>query len=304
MLSNKKIKCPINLLKLAKMAIPVKAAIVSAGNKLAMISAKEASKKSLIEPIFIGDKKKIEEEAKLINWNISKFEIIHETKNENNAIIGASLASKGKAEILVKGNIHTDILMKTILKKEFNLITTKRLSHLWHMTVESKGRPLFITDGALNVSPRIEVKMHILRNVIEFANKLGITRPKVAILSGTEDPIKSLPSSMDALEIMKRSKEENLKADVFGPLAFDNSVSIKAAKIKNIKNSVAGNADILLVPNLETGNSLTKMMVYFMSACAAGIVVGGKVPIVVTSRADDMESRLASIAAAVIASKK
>ena len=172
------------------------------------------------------------------------------------------------------------------------------------MTISKNDKPLFITDGALNVSPRIEVKMHILKNVINFAIKTGIQRPKVAILSGTEDPINSIPSSIDAKEITKRAKIENLQADVFGPLAFDNTVSKKAAKIKKINNIVAGNADIILVPNLETGNSLVKMMVYFMGACAAGIVVGGKVPIVVTSRADDKFSRLASIAAAVISSKK
>ena len=304
MLSNRKIKCPINLLELAKMPKPVKAAIISADNSLAMASAKEATQKSLIEPVFIGKKEKIQNEANLIDWDISKFEIINEKENKNTAIHGAYLASKEKVEILIKGHIHTDVLMKAILKKGLNLIGTKRLSHLWHMTIEENDRPLFITDGALNVSPRIEVKMHILKNVVDFAKKTGIKKPNVAILSGTEDPIESLPSSMDAIEIMKRAKKENIKANIFGPLAFDNAVSIEAAKIKKIKNEVAGNADILLVPNLETGNSLVKMMIYFMGACAAGIVVGGKVPIVVTSRADNKEARLASIAAAVIASKK
>ena len=204
---------------------------------------------------------------------------------------------------MIKGNIHTDILMRTYLKKDFSLLGTKRLSHIWHMTTPKNSKPLFITDGALNVSPRVDVKMHILNNVVEFAKKINITKPKVAILSGTEDPIESMPSSMDAKTIMERAIKDNIDAFVHGPLAFDNAVSPEAAKIKKINNEVAGKADILLVPNLETGNSLSKIMVYFMGACAAGFIIGGKVPVVVTSRADNTASRLASIAASIIAAQ-
>ena len=204
---------------------------------------------------------------------------------------------------MIKGNLHTDILMRTYLKKEFGLIEGKRLSHIWHMTLEENDKPLFITDGALNVAPRVDVKMHILKNVIGFANRINISKPKVAILSGTEDPIESMPSSIEAKEVMDRAINEKIDAYVQGPLAFDNAVSPEAAAIKNISNEVAGQADILLVPNLETGNSLSKIMVYFMGACAAGFIVGGKVPVVVTSRADNSASRIASIAASVIASQ-
>ena len=204
---------------------------------------------------------------------------------------------------MIKGNLHTDILMRTYLKKEFGLIEGKRLSHIWHMTTNDNSKPLFITDGALNVAPRIDVKMHILRNVIDFANKINIQRPRIAILSGTEDPINSMPSSLEAKEVMNRAKNENIKAFVHGPLAFDNAVSPEAAEIKKITNDVAGKADVLLVPNLETGNALSKIMVYFMGACAAGFIVGGKVPVVVTSRADSSASRIASIAASVIAAQ-
>ena len=171
------------------------------------------------------------------------------------------------------------------------------------MTTNENLKPLFITDGALNVAPRVDVKMHILKNVIEFANKINIQKPRVAILSGTEDAIESMPSSIEAKVIMERAQKENVNAYVHGPLAFDNAVSSKAAEIKKINNEVVGKADILLVPNLETGNALSKMMVYFMGACAAGIIVGGKVPVVVTSRADNAASRLASIAASIIASQ-
>ena len=169
------------------------------------------------------------------------------------------------------------------------------------MTTKKDDKPLIITDGALNVLPNVKTKMHILRNVIDFSNRIGIERPKVAILSATEEVLDSIPSSIEAKEITKLAKEDNLNADVFGPLAFDNSVSKKSAAIKGVKNIVAGEADVLLVPSVETGNSLVKMMIYFMGACAAGVVVGGKVPIVITSRSDEAQARLASIAAAVVA---
>ena len=161
--------------------------------------------------------------------------------------------------------------------------------------------PLIITDGALNVLPNIKTKMHILRNVIDFSNRIGIERPKVSVLSATEEVLDSVPSSIDANEITKLAKKDNLNADVFGPLAFDNSISKKSAAIKGVKNIVAGEADVLLVPSVETGNSLVKMMIYFMGACAAGVVIGGKVPVVITSRSDEAQARLASIAAAIVA---
>jgi phosphate acetyltransferase len=168
------------------------------------------------------------------------------------------------------------------------------------MTLEKDDKPFIITDGVVNVLPKLEVKMHILRNAVDFANKIGISRPKVAVLSATEEIIESVPSSIEANLITKKAKDENINADVFGPLAFDNSVSKKSAAIKKIKNDVSGCADILLVPNVEAGNALVKMMIYFMGACAAGVVVGGKVPVVITSRSDESEARLASIAAAVV----
>ena len=169
------------------------------------------------------------------------------------------------------------------------------------MTIEKEDKPLIITDGALNVLPNVKTKMHILRNVIDYSNRLGNERPKVAILSATEEISDSVPSSIEANEITKLAKEDNLNADVFGPLAFDNSISKKSAAIKGVKNIVAGDADVLLVPSVEAGNALVKMMIYFMGACAAGVVVGGKVPIVITSRSDEAQARLASIAAAVVA---
>ena len=301
MLSKKKIICPDNLLKIAKNKGPVEAVIVNAGKKVALESAKQAVQANLIIPFFVGDKSLIEKIAEEIKWDISKYKIIHEPIENNTAPIAAKLASEGKVKIIVKGHIHTDVLMKAVLKRDLNLIGKKRLSHVWHMTLEKNDKPFIITDGALNVLPKLETKMHILKNSIDFAKRIGISKPKVSVLSATEEVLDSMPSSVDAKELTKRANEEGIDADVFGPMAFDNSVSEKAAEIKGIKNTVAGKTDILLVPNVESGNGLVKMMIFFMGACAAGVVVGGKVPVVITSRADDVEARLASIAAAVVA---
>ena len=301
MLSNKEIVCPNNLLDKAHEKKGVKVAVVNAGKPLPMLSVQDAVTENLIEPIFIGDKKEILKCAADLKWDISNFEIIDEPVENNTAKIAAQLASKGKVKIIVKGHIHTDVLMKEVLKREYNLLGKTRLSHIWHMTVEKDDKPLIITDGALNVLPNVKTKMHILKNAINFSNRIGISRPKVSVLSATEEILESVPSSLDAAEITKLAKDENLEADVFGPLAFDNSISKKSAGIKGIKNSVAGEADILLVPSVETGNGLVKMMIYFMGACAAGVVVGGKVPVVITSRSDEAQARLASIAAAVVA---
>jgi len=301
MLSNKEIVCPNNLLDFAHKKKGVKVAVVNAGKPLPMLSVQDAVNENLIEPIFIGDKKEINKCAQDLKWDISDFEIIHEPVENNTAAIAAKLASEGKVKIIVKGHIHTDILMKEVLKREYDLLGKTRLSHIWHMTVGKNDKPLIITDGALNVLPNVKTKMHILKNVINFSKRIEIERPKIALLSATEEVLDSVPSSKDAAEITKLAKEENLDADVFGPLAFDNCVSKKSAAIKGIKNEVAGVADVLLVPSVETGNSLVKMMIYFCGACAAGVVVGGKVPVVITSRSDEAQARLASIAAAVVA---
>ena len=301
MLSNKEIVCPDNLLNTAHNKKGIEAAIVNAGKPLAMISAMDAVKENLIIPIFIGDKNEIESCATNLKFDISKYEIIHEPVENNTAKIAARLASEGKIKIIVKGHIHTDVLMKEVIKKEYGLLGKTRLSHIWHMTLNKDDKPLIITDGALNVIPNLKTKMHILRNVIDFSHRIGITRPKVAVLSATEEVLESVQSSLDAKEITELASKENLNADIFGPLAFDNSISKKSAAIKGVKNSVAGQADVILVPSVETGNGLVKMMVYFMGACAAGVVIGGKVPVVITSRSDDAPARLASIAAAVVA---
>ena len=301
MLSNKEVICPKNLLDLSRKKKSVTAGIVNAGKPLPMLSAMEAVNEDLIVPIFIGDKEEIKKCASNLKWDISQYQLIHEPIENNNAQIAAKLASENKIKIIVKGHIHTDVLMKEVLKREYNLLNKTRLSHIWHMTIDKNDSPLIITDGALNVLPNIKTKMHILKNVVNFSHRIGIERPKISILSATEEVLDSVQSSIEAKELTDLAKKENLNADIFGPLAFDNSVSKKSAAIKGIKNAVAGQADVILVPNVETGNALVKIMIYFMGACAAGVVVGGKVPVVITSRSDHAPARLASIAAAVVA---
>ena len=301
MLSDKSTVCPLNLLDIAHQKRGIKAAIVNAGKELPMLSVMDAVKEKLIVPVLIGDEKEIKKIAEELKFDISDYEIVHEPIENNTAKIAAKLAGDGDVKIIVKGHIHTDVLMKEVLLRKYNLIGKTRLSHIWHMTLDKEHDPLIITDGALNVNPNVKTKMHILKNVIDFCHRIKIAKPKVSILSATEEVLDSMQSSVDAKEICRLASKENFNADIFGPLAFDNSVSKKSATIKGIKNEVAGDADVLLVPNVESGNALVKMMIYFMGACAAGVVVGGKVPVVITSRSDDATARLASIAAAVVA---
>ena len=281
----------------------IPAAVVCPNEESVFLAVKESREMNLIDPTLIGNKNLITQSAKDIGLNIEDYNILEADNEEQSALAACQLSNENKTKIIIKGNLHTDILMRSYLKKEFNLLEGKRLSHIWHMTTPQLKKPLFITDGALNVLPRIDIKLQILKNAVHFYNKLVSNKPRIAILSGTEDPIDSMPSSIEAKKVMDLSLKEEINAFVHGPLAFDNAISEKAAKIKKIENEVAGNADILLVPNLETGNSLSKIMVYFMNACAAGIVIGGKVPVVVPSRADSKNSKLASIMAAIVAVK-
>ena len=281
----------------------IPAAVVCPNEESVFLAVKESREMNLIDPTLIGNKNLITQSAKDIGLNIEDYNILEADNEEQSALAACQLSNENKTKIIIKGNLHTDILMRSYLKKEFNLLEGKRLSHIWHMTTPQLKKPLFITDGALNVLPRIDIKLQILKNAVHFYNKLAANKPRIAILSGTEDPIDSMPSSIEAKKVMDLSLKEEINAFVHGPLAFDNAISEEAAKIKKIENEVAGNADILLVPNLETGNSLSKIMVYFMNACAAGIVIGGKVPVVVPSRADSKNSKLASIMAAIVAVK-
>ena len=198
MLSNKKIICPNNLINVAKKKGTVDAAIVNAGEIFPMESVHRAVQHKLINPTFIGNKNEIKKYADKLKWDISEYNIIDEKNENSTAPIAAKLASENKVKIIVKGHIHTDVLMKAVLKRDLNLIGKKRLSHVWHMTLGPEDKPFIITDGVVNVLPKLETKMHILRNSVEFANKIGISKPKVAVLSATEEILESVPSSIDA----------------------------------------------------------------------------------------------------------
>ena len=300
MLSTRPFECPPALLELAREKPAVVTAVANAGSTLALESARLAVEAGLIAPILVGDKSEIARAADEITWDIREFDVVDANDDAEAALTAAKLCGDGAAGALMKGHVHTDAFMMAILNRDSGLRTGRRLTHVFHMTVPDVDRALLITDAAVNIAPDLETKFEAIRNAVALARALGIDKPRVAILSGSEEPTERMPSSMDAAALAARAAIELNDALVHGPLAFDNAVSPEAARIKGIDHPVAGNADILLAPNIETGNALFKMMVYFMSSCAAGIVMGAKVPAILTSRADPPEARLASAAIAAI----
>lgn len=301
MLSTIPRECPAFLLERAKALPRVVTAVVNPVNLLSLSSAKRACDEGLIEPVLVGDATRIRGLAEELDWDLHDLRLLPAGDEAQSAEIACALAGAGEAAALMKGHLHTDTLLRAVLKREAGLRTASRLSHVFHMTLPGSNKALSITDAVINVQPSVIDKIHIARNAIELMHALGYERPHMAVLSGSEEVTRSMPSSQDAAELVKLAAIGVLPgACVEGPLAFDNAVSLEAAQIKGIGGQVAGNADILLVPNLEAGNFLFKQMVYFMSATAAGLVLGARVPIVLTSRADPLEARLASCALASI----
>ncbi len=300
MLSDRPFQCPPALLARARSAPPVRTAIASAGAGLALESARLAVDADLMEPVLVGNRNAIAAAAERIAWDIGGFEIVDAAGETDAGMAAAKLCGDGAADALMKGHIHTDAFVRGMLSRDSGLRTGRRLTHVFHMTVPDEDKALLITDAAINVAPDIETRLQAAANAVDLAVALGINHPKVAVLSASEDATEAMPSTLDAAEITARAVTEIPTASVYGPLAFDNAVSPEAAALKGIDHPVAGHADILLVPTIETGNALFKMMVYFMSACAAGIVMGAKVPAILTSRADPPEARLAAAAIAAI----
>lgn len=300
MLSTRPFQCPPALLEKARAKPAVVTAVANAGTALALESARQASEEGLIVPILVGDPDAIRAAADAIEWDIGDLQLVAAEDEEEAARLAARIAGAGDARALMKGHVHTDCFVLAILDRKAGLRTGRRLTHAFHMTVPDHDKPLLITDAAVNVAPDLETKFEAMRNAVRLARALGTELPRVAILSGSEEPSESMPSSLEAADLAERASRELTGALVHGPLAFDLAVSPEAARIKGIDHPVAGNADILVAPNIETGNALFKMMVYFMSACAAGIVLGAKVPAILTSRADPPEARLASAAIAAI----
>ncbi len=293
--------CPQPLLYQAQALPAMVTAVVNAGSELALESAKLAFEAGIIVPILVGNIAAIQKAAQAIDWNIDQFELIASESEEDSAANAVQCVHQGTAKLLMKGNLHTDVLIRALLNKEHGLRTGERLSHLFHMSVPGSDRVLCITDAVVNVSPDTKTQLSILRGATDVMHALGNLKPKVALLSATEVVTQAMPSSIAAKELLAAmSDQDHQAADVFGPLAFDGAMSPEAAKIKGITHPVAGYADVLLVPNIETGNAIFKQLVYFNGATAAGVLMGAKVPVMLTSRADPPAARLASAALAVV----
>lgn len=293
--------CPPQLLHQAQALPAMTAAVVNAGSQIALESAKLAFEAGIIVPILVGDINAIHQAAQTINWPIDQFELVASDGEEDAATKAVQCVHQGSAQLLMKGNLHTDVLIRALLNKQHGLRTGERLSHLFHMSVPDSDRVLCITDAVVNVLPDTKTKLSILRGATNVMHALGNLKPKIALLSATEMVTQAMPSSLGAKELLDAmSEHDHLAAEVFGPLAFDGAMSPEAAKLKGIKHPVAGHADVLLVPNIETGNAIFKQMVYFNGATAAGVLMGAKVPVMLTSRADPPAARLASAALSVV----
>lgn len=301
MLSSTPPECPPALLAQARGLAPIPTAIVNAGTPIAMQSARLAAEEGLIEPVLVGDAGDIRRIAGELNWDIDGVRVESATNEVDAAQRSVALAGNSEVGALMKGHVHTDDLLRAVLNRDSGLRTGRRLSHVFHMTVPGNEKALCITDAVVNVLPSVAEKVDIARNAIELLHSIGIADPAIALLSGSEVATPSMPSSVDADEIAKLAAAGEFEgARVSGPLSFDMAVSSEAARTKGVTDDVAGNADVLLVPNVEAGNFLFKQLVYFNSATAAGIVLGASVPIMLTSRADPAVARLAFAALAAV----
>ena len=262
-----------------------------------------AFQEGIIEPILVGPESKIRAVAEEFGIDLHGIRIVNARHSHDSAAIAVSLVRTGDAEALMKGSLHTDELMGEVVSRANGLRTSRRISHVFVMSVPTYHRPLLITDAAINIAPTLADKVDIIQNAIELAHIIGIPEPKVAILSAVETVNPKIQSTLDAAALCKMADRGQITGGILdGPLAFDNAVSIVAAKTKGIKSAVAGHAEILVVPDLESGNMVAKQLEYLANALTAGIVLGTRVPIVLTSRADSAETRTAScVIAALVA---
>jgi len=279
----------------------VRTAVAHPCSDAALSAAVEAAKLRLIEPILVGPEKKIRDAAGAGGLNIEKLQIVDQPHSHAAADKAVELVRRGEAELLMKGSLHTDELMAAVVARETGLRTARRISHVFIMDVPTYHKTLIVTDAAINIFPTLEDKVDIVQNAIDLARSLGLERPKVAILSAVETVNPKIPSTVDAAALCKMADRGQITGGILdGPLAFDNAISAEAAREKGIKSEVAGDPDILLVPDLEAGNILAKQLTFLLGADAAGIVLGARVPIILTSRADSVRARLASCAVAML----
>jgi phosphate acetyltransferase len=292
--------CPQSLLDRAR-SLPVpRVALVNAGAENPLQGIREAVDAGLADPILIGDQAKITATAEKIGWDISQFRLIH-APHETAAPEAARLARENQADAIMKGQIHTSTFLKGLLPSRMGLRDPgTRCGHVFHITAPQSDRPLLLTDAALNVDPDVTTRQACLTHAVHLAQRLGIERPKAGLLAPTEDPIPTVPNTMEAAEIADWARTALPQAVVQGPMALDLIFSAEAAKAKNYASEVAGDAHIMVVPNITSGNALFKLMSLGMGCCCAGIVLGTRVPILLTSRSQAAPDRIASAALGAI----
>ncbi|HUD25840.1 MAG TPA: bifunctional enoyl-CoA hydratase/phosphate acetyltransferase [Burkholderiaceae bacterium] len=276
---------------------PITVAVAFPCDEVSLLGALEAARQRLIVPTLVGPRPQILATAKTLGEDVSIYRIVDAETAEDAAAQAVALCRKAECAALMKGSLHTDVLMHEVLKADTGLHGARRVSHVFVMDVPNYPKLLLITDAAINIYPSLEEKVDIVQNAIDLAHVLGIAQPKVAILSAVETVTPKIASTIEAAALCKMADRGQIQGGIVdGPLAFDNAVSIRAARIKHIVSPVAGQADILVVPDLESGNMLAKQLEYLADAESAGIVLGARVPIVLTSRADSAKARLASCA--------
>ena len=289
------------LIATAKKLKPIATAIAHPCDETSLKGAIEAAEAGLIKPILVGPKAKIAAVAKEHDLDLDKIEIVDAPHSNAAAEKAVELVRTGKADLLMKGSLHTDEVLAEVVKRETGLRTGRRISHVFVMDVPGHAHTLFVTDAAVNIAPDLEAKRDIIQNAIDLYVGLGLGTPKVAILSAVETVTPSIPSTIEAAALCKMADRGQITGgELDGPLAFDNAISPEAARIKGIKSPVAGQAQILVVPDLEAGNMLAKNLSFLSHADAAGIVLGARVPIILTSRADNVRTRMASCAVAAL----
>ena len=289
------------LLAKARGMAAVRCAVVHPCDAPSLRGALDAGRQGLIVPVLVGPRSRIEAAAREAGIGIAHIELVDTPHSHAAAETAGELAERGQVEILMKGSLHTDELLHAVLSRT-GLRTARRMSHVFRFEVPAYHKPLWVTDAALNIAPTLRDKVDIVQNAIDFVRILGNDNPKVAILSAVETVNPDMPSTLDAAALCKMADRGQITGGLLdGPLAFDNAISAQAARIKQIHSPVAGDADILIAPNLEAGNMLAKQLEYLGGATASGLVLGARLPIALTSRADNADSRVASALLALLA---
>ena len=299
-----KVFAPKSLLSMAKKRAKVaKVVIAFSQSKSSILGAKQAFDLNLVEPIFVGPKDKIEKEAKDLRWDISDFRIVDASEEEEAGDISAVLCANGEADILMKGDLHSDSFMRSVIAKKNNLRTRNKIVHQFYITNDDMNTGIMVSDAAVNIKPSEKTLKTVTETMVKSLKLLGIKTPKIAFLSASELVMENMESTVVAQNLKEWARENIRDASFSGPLALDLIISREAALKKGLENDpVAGQSNGIVVPEIVSGNTLYKSLVYFAGGCAAGIVLGAKVPVLLTSRADPPEARLASIALASILS--